>query len=699
MKAKFTLLIILCLGAFSKAYAQPTADFSWSNDSCGRASFTDLSTCNGCTIVSWDWDFGDGTLNTQQNPVHWFGGVGTYPVSLTVFDNSGFSDTQFLDVTIGCLDVSITADAPTDCFFNGDCVNLQVTASGGTPPYSYQWTTGLTIPQLEVCNIGSYTVWVTDANGTMGTDNFLLYGSFFPYIIPTFEDCGDGSGSLTITQVAGTSSPLTYLWNNGGTTSSISNLSAGNYYVTITDTSGCSGTFPAMVYDSCGYIYGNVFFDANGNTVQDLNEPPFTNGHIISTGNTVFELQTNYSGEFNIWVEQGNFTTNFVPDLNYFTVSPVDHLSQINNSNDEVDFAVAPIPGNPDLQIFLTPSGSARPGFEAQYRLTARNVGSETLSGSIRFAIDPLLSFVSANPVYDSFMNDSMTWNFTDFAPTETMNYFVWLSVPAPLTVNIGDILSFSAVIYPVQGDMVPSDNYDDLFQTATNSFDPNDKWVNHDTLSPTQVTQAEYLNYRIRFQNTGTDTAFTVAVRDTLDQNLDWSSLQMINASHNYTLSTRGGNALEWRFENILLPDSNTNEPQSHGYIFYRIKPKTNLALNDSIANTAAIYFDFNPPVITNTAYSEVALPVSISENTLDAALDIFPNPNNGEFTVQFSSARSGSYNFELTDISGRVIYSQHFNHKTQTHLRPSLKLASGIYLLIIADDQSKTTRKLVIR
>jgi uncharacterized repeat protein (TIGR01451 family) len=246
---------------------------------------------------------------------------------------------------------------------------------------------------------------------------------------------------------------------------------------------------------------------------------------------------------------------------------------------------------------------------------------------------------------------------------------------------------------------MVPLDNYDELRQTVIGSYDPNDKWVNHDTLSPSQVTQAEYLNYRIRFQNTGTDTAFTVAVRDTLDQNLDWGSLQIINASHNYSLSTRGGNALEWRFENILLPDSNTNEPQSHGYIFYRIKPKTNLALNDSIANTAAIYFDFNPPVITNTAYTEVALPVSISDNTFDAALDIFPNPSNGEFTVQFVSIRSGSYNFELTDISGRVIYSQLFNHKSTTQLRPSLKLAGGIYLLSIADGQSKTTRKLVIR
>ncbi|MCG3165447.1 MAG: hypothetical protein POELPBGB_01210 [Bacteroidia bacterium] len=698
MNTKFTLFIILCLGVFSKAYAQPEAGFYFPTDTCFDIYFTDISTCNGCTIQSWLWDFGDGSTSTQQYPSHIYTSAGTYNVTLTVTDNNSNVDTVIHAVPVTCMDVQILADGqPVDCFFDG-CADLQVLVTGGTPPYTYLWSHGESTSPIEVCVTGTFNVIVTDMMGQQGFASITLSSQYDVNTSINHEGCGSSDGSISVDISNGTE--FSYLWSPGGqTTSTITGLTAGDYSVTLSDTTGCEETLTYTVFDSCGYISGSVFSDANNNGIFDVGENPFLAGSLQTTGNDVYETQVGSDGSFTIIVGNGTYTTNFIPQLNYHAVNPTNHLSQINNSYDSVDFAVTPIPGNPDLQIFINPITAARPGFNATYKLIAINIGTDTLSGSIRFGIDNRLSFVSATPMYDSFQNDSMTWSFTDFTPLETMTYDVVLNIPAPTTVNIGDILSFSAIIYPVQGDMAPLDNYDELRQTVTGSYDPNDKWVSHDTLSPTQVTQAEYLNYRIRFQNTGTDTAFTVAVRDTLDQNLDWSSLQMINASHNYNLSIRGGNTLEWRFENILLPDSNTNEPQSHGYIFYRIKPKTNLALNDSIANTAAIYFDFNPPVITNTVYTEVALPVSISENTFDAALDIFPNPTNGEFTVQFVSTRSGSYNFELTDISGRVIYSQLFNHNTTTHLRPSLKLASGIYLLTIADGQSKTTRKLVIR
>ena len=117
---------------------------------------------------------------------------------------------------------------------------------------------------------------------------------------------------------------------------------------------------------------------------------------------------------------------------------------------------------------------------------------------------------------------------------------------------------------------------------------------------SPEQLASGEYLNYIIRFQNTGTDTAFRVLVRDTLSSKLNLSTLEMISASSAYSLSVHE-NKLEWKFDPIILPDSNHNEAASHGYIAYRIKPISNLQLGDTISNKAAIYFDFNLPVITN--------------------------------------------------------------------------------------------------
>ncbi|MBK9320620.1 MAG: hypothetical protein IPM91_18720 [Bacteroidetes bacterium] len=78
-----------------------------------------------------------------------------------------------------------------------------------------------------------------------------------------------------------------------------------------------------------------------------------------------------------------------------------------------------------------------------------------------------------------------------------------------------------------------------------------------------------------------------------------------------------------------VLLVDSNTNEPLSHGFVRYRIQPKTNLSAGDSITNFAAIYFDFNEPVITNTAKTIIILPTGIASTTpARSKLHVFPNP-----------------------------------------------------------------------
>ncbi len=130
---------------------------------------------------------------------------------------------------------------------------------------------------------------------------------------------------------------------------------------------------------------------------------------------------------------------------------------------------------------------------------------------------------------------------------------------------------------------------------------------VNRGKLKISQVQDGEYMQYIIRFQNTGTDTALNVFIKDTLSSNVDWSTIQMIAASHNCQLTIQNGNQCTWEFRNINLADSTTNEPLSHGYIVYRIKIKNTLAAGDDVKNTAHIYFDYNFPVQTNTEITTV--------------------------------------------------------------------------------------------
>ncbi|MCJ8167316.1 IPT/TIG domain-containing protein [Pontibacter sp. E15-1] len=156
-------------------------------------------------------------------------------------------------------------------------------------------------------------------------------------------------------------------------------------------------------------------------------------------------------------------------------------------------------------------------------------------------------------------------------------------------------------------------------------SFDPNDKQV-----TPVGLTEARYtptgaaLKYKIRFQNTGTDVAYRVVVVDTLSEHLDLSTLQVGAASHTYRLdvSGKGKPVLTWTFDNIMLPDSTANEPGSHGYIQFSIKPKTGLPEKTAVENLADIFFDFNSPVRTNNTLNRIydMPPVPSEEVRLDA-------------------------------------------------------------------------------
>jgi uncharacterized repeat protein (TIGR01451 family) len=150
------------------------------------------------------------------------------------------------------------------------------------------------------------------------------------------------------------------------------------------------------------------------------------------------------------------------------------------------------------------------------------------------------------------------------------------------------------------------ADEFIDIHCIAnTAAFDPNDK-QGYPLGYGTQhyVRPGTPLEYQVRFQNTGNDTAFTVRIVDTLSAWLDPSTFRPSASSHQYTWDLTGAGVVTFLFENILLADSNVNEPASHGFIKFGIDHRANAPLETVIENTAEIYFDFNDPIITNTTY-----------------------------------------------------------------------------------------------
>jgi uncharacterized repeat protein (TIGR01451 family) len=151
-------------------------------------------------------------------------------------------------------------------------------------------------------------------------------------------------------------------------------------------------------------------------------------------------------------------------------------------------------------------------------------------------------------------------------------------------------------------------------------SYDPNDKQAYPQGIGNQHfVDEKAELDYTVRFQNTGTDTAFTVVVKDTLSSLLDIATMRAGASSHRYQLDILEGRVLKFTFNKINLPDSNRNVIKSQGFIKFLVRLKANIPYGSKIENKAAIYFDFNEPVITNNTFHTLRKPERYNSRNLD--------------------------------------------------------------------------------
>lgn len=243
--------------------------------------------------------------------------------------------------------------------------------------------------------------------------------------------------------------------------------------------------------------------------------------------------------------------------------------------------------------------------------------------------------------------------------------------------------------------------------QANRGAYDPNDKQA-----QPLGYGTAHYiennipLNYHIRFQNTGTDTAFTVVVIDTIDAALDPASIRMGTSSHPYTWELREHGILVVTFDNILLPDSNVNQLASNGFFKFEIEQQANNPVGTIINNRAGIYFDFNPPVITNQVFHTIgsnfiAMVLTGIENVLedDISIRVFPNPFESFTTIVVDGQVFEELELEVLTTTGQLIETVRVKNSNQLRLDRA-QLTQGIYFYRLKGDNGLlNTGKLVVR
>lgn len=442
-------------------------------------------------------------------------------------------------------------------------------------------------------------------------------------------------------------------------------------------------------------IQGTNKFDSNTNGC-DATDVAYSNLKFnITDGAISGSLISNPSGNYSIPVQVGTHT--ITPQLEnslYFIASPssVTVTFPVTASPSIQDFCIIPNGIYHDLEVVVIPIDVARPGFDVTYKIKYKNKGNQIENATINFNYnDAILDYVFSTVAPTSQVNGNLSWAVGTVIPFQSGEILVKLNLNSPMetpSVNGGEILSYSATANSLTTDETPEDNTFTLSQVVVNSFDPNDKTcLEGTTINPSKI--GKYVHYKIRFENTGTFAATNIVVKDIIDTSkFDVSTLQITDASHSCVTRITNPNKVEFIFEDINLPfDDATND----GYVVFKVKTNPTLVVGNTINNLANIYFDYNFPIVTNTATSTFQV-LGNNEFDLNNTLALYPIPakDNLNFSLKNSEITSS---ISIYNLLGQLI-------QTVTNPTNSIdvsSLQSGSYLIKVTTDKGIVSGKFV--
>ncbi len=448
---------------------------------------------------------------------------------------------------------------------------------------------------------------------------------------------------------------------------------------------------------TCDGILLTAFLDSNGNGTMDSGEVPFPHGSFTYTVNGGQAVNLS-SLQGSVFIADGNnnndYAVSYSLSANYagsFSVNPSSATATAGPGVQEIFFAVSAPQEITELVVSLIPINNPQPGFNYANKVVFSNFGTTQQSGTVTFTNDSNVTVISM-PSGAVATSSGFTYAFTNLLPFETREFTVMMNVPTIPTVSLGQMLTNSVAITVPAGDILPGNNMDSLTQNIIGSYDPNDKVEAHGgPIVLEQFSPDEELIYTIRFENTGTAPASFITVEDELDAQLDAGSLRMISASHDYVL-TKNGQSLSWFFDDVNLPPTMQDPVGSHGYITFAVKPMAGLEVGDIIPNTAAIFFDFNPAIVTNTFQTEFMAPMS-TPGFGTASLKIHPNPASEIVQVHASGIVA---RLIITDMTGKIVMELESSEQN-----PNVnigKLHSGLYLMqVTLEDGTRSVQKLI--
>ncbi len=488
-----------------------------------------------------------------------------------------------------------------------------------------------------------------------------------------------------------------------------------------------------------------TFTDNDGNGIYNpINDNELPNTSVYLPRNNSYHY-TNALGNAEIVLDTGLFeiiyeqtTGDWIDDqiVSYINIEELCHM-------DTVGF----IPQVPRLTGITTiPTAWLRCSSTINLYNSVRNTSSGNMDAKLVVLLDNLTNASNATPIPVVQESNRFEWVINGLKPSHYFNAHIFVNIPDDMSDM--DSLHFYSYLISNEGDTLSSDNFSEVIKC---SYNPNDKGSWPDRKGEDNYTlRSERIDYTIRFQNNGNDTAFYVKIVDVLDSSLDKKSLIVNGSSHDVNTYILG-DTLFFEFNEIILPDTASNFLESHGFVSFSFASLSDVAQGTVILNKGDIIFDQNPPIITNqvrnTIVDELPCPLEaiwLQDQTIQVNADgtvyewydcgtnaliattsvpsfvpaltgsyyavitgdfcktvtecvtyiisstaevkkssviIFPNPNNGIFTV---SASQNLDKIMVVDIAGgNVYFDKSFTSNTTNHQIDITHLSPGFFLV----------------
>jgi hypothetical protein len=420
-------------------------------------------------------------------------------------------------------------------------------------------------------------------------------------------------------------------------------------------------------------ISGRIFHDLNGDQLYQPEEPPlpWVNLQVAPEASSPY---TDVNGVYTVNATPGTYTLQPAVDPQLWTVTSTTPL-QTTLTNPEplaagFDFAIVPAQEISLLHASMV-QGTTACGDTTYLSLNIANAGTRVEQGTVILQLGQHSSFLSSTSTPSSVVGNTITWTFEELNFHEVRSIVAHVTTPSFGYIGEPWLHQLQVDALDDGGDILSTTNAT-LGGAVNCAYDPNDKQVYPAGYGEAGAIDLDtpYLDYTIRFQNTGTAPAFDVVIMDQLDADLDPERVEVLGFSHTPTqVAITANGSIQFKFLDIMLPDSATDQLGSQGFIHFRIHLREGLPHLTEIPNTAAIYFDLNPPIITNTVHSTL-VDCNTWQPELEAdtygvlrapAGDLYQwflngDPIPGAVADSIQLTTNGSYTVEVTSTLGCV-------------------------------------------